>query len=100
MRFSEGVCPLLTKIMKSKITRDELRVFANTPTPKDFAQIELTTVAKNVLETHNESDEFLIGFASGLLTLAKTERLDKVSMQTCAELIRLCAVEVIDRENK
>lgn len=84
--------------MKTKITRDELQTFYNAQTPKDYTQIQLTTVAKSVLEPENESKEFLIGFASGLLALAKTERLDKVSMQTCAELIRLCAVEVIDRE--
>jgi hypothetical protein len=86
--------------MKSKITREELQVFYNASTPKDFTQIELTTVAKNLLEPKEESDEFLIGLASGLLALAKTERLDEVSMQISAELIRQCAVEVIDRENQ
>ncbi len=85
--------------MKTKITRNELQAFYDTSTPKDYIQVELTTVAKKVLEPQNESDEFLIGLASGLLALCKTERLDKVSMQTCAELIRLCAVEIIDREN-
>ncbi len=29
-----------------------------------------------------------------------TERLDKLPMHTCAELIRLCTVEVTDRENQ
>lgn len=78
--------------MKSKITRDELQMFANTTIPKDYAQVELTSVAKNLLETNNESSDFLIGLASGLLVLAKTGELNRVSMQTCAELIRLCAV--------
>jgi len=84
--------------MKKKITRDELETFYNTPTPKDYAQLELTSAAKDVLEPQNESSEFLIGLASGIYLLAQTGRLDKVSMQTCAELIRQCAVEVIDRE--
>ena len=83
--------------MKSKITREELQVFYNTSTSKDFTQVELTTEAKNVLEFQNESEELLTGLASGLLLLVKTGRLDKVSMRLCAELIRVCAVEIIDR---
>ena len=83
--------------MKSKITREELQVFYNTSTSKDVIQLELATVVKDVLEFQNESEDFLTGLASGLLLLAKTGRLDKVSRQTCAELIRVCAVEIIDR---
>ena len=82
--------------MKSKITREELQVFYNTSTPKDVIQLELVTIAKDVLEFQNESEEFLTGLASGLLLLVKIGRLDKVSRQTCAELIRLCAVEIIE----
>lgn len=82
--------------MKSKITREELQVFYNTSTPKDAIQLELATVAKDVLEFQNESEEFLTGLASGLLLLEKMGRLDKVSRQTCAELIRFCAEEIIE----
>ena len=82
--------------MKTRMTDSELQQFYNQPCvlPRD-----IVVYVNSILEADKESKEFLIGFASALLLLAKTETLSSSLQLIVAASIRECAISINNRND-
>lgn len=81
--------------MQTKIKRSELQQFYDT---KSTLPRDIVVHVHSILEADAENEDFLLGFASALLMLAKTEKLPSDLQLIIAASIRECAVSIESRK--
>lgn len=84
------------KIMQSKITREDILGFCDIESkiPQDI--VDLTRM---ILQADDETEEFLLGLASGMTALMQSGELSESLKLIVASMLRECAISIRNRNS-